>query len=478
MENIKPYTKYKPSGITWLRDIPEHWKVESFKNILTERNEKNNPIKTKEILSLSIDKGVTLYAEKTTNLDRFKDDYTQYKLAHKDDLVFNSMNMIVGAVGVSNYYGCVSPIYYTYHGGYNQPNSTKFYEYLFRNKIVQSFLFSLGKGLMAIDRGDGKYNTLRLKISRDDLRSLKLPLPTHNEQTAIANFLDYKTAKIDRFIRKKKQLIKLLNEQKAGIINQAVTKGVDDNIKMKPSGIEWLGDIPEHWEVKRIKTLGNAIIGLTYSPLELTDEDSGTLVLRSSNVQNGKITYDDCVYVTTEIPEKKRTRVGDILICSRNGSVSLIGKNALIDEKASNQSFGAFMTIFRTDNYRYLNYFFNSASFKAQSGLFSTSTINQLTTSILNNIIVAIPKTIEEQLKVIEFIEKETDIINKTITTIEKEIALVQEYRTALIAEAVTGKIDVRDYKTPILEEEDLVYEEIEEELDMVAEDGEEFGIE
>lgn len=472
MRVLKSYEKYKSSGIEWLGEIPEHWQVESLKNILTERNEKNNPIKTKEILSLSIDKGVTLYAEKTTNLDRFKDDYTQYKLAYKDDLVFNSMNMIVGAVGVSNYFGCVSPIYYTFHSNVHNSRTTKFYEYLFRNKIVQSFLFSLGKGLMAIDRGEGKYNTVRLKVSRSDLRLFKLPLPSYHEQTAIANFLDYKTAKIDRFIRKKKQLIKLLNEQKAGIINEAVTKGLNANVKIKPSGIEWLGDIPEHWEVRKAKSLGNAIIGLTYSPLELTDKGSGTLVLRSSNVQDGKITYDDCVYVTTPIPEKKRTRIGDILICSRNGSIRLIGKNAVIDEKSSGETFGAFMTIFRSEYFHFLHYFFNSASFKAQSGLFTTSTINQLTTGILNNILIAFPKNFDEQQQIVSHIEKETAKLNKAITTIEKEIALVQEYKTALIAEAVTGKIDVRDYVIPAFEEETEIAEEVEEELDLV-EDGE-----
>jgi type I restriction enzyme S subunit len=188
MTNINKYQAYKDSGVTWLGDIPVHWEVESFKNILTERNEKNQPIRTKEILSLSIDKGVTLYAEKTTNLDRFKDDFSQYKLAYKGDLVLNSMNMIVGAVGVSEYFGCVSPVYYTYHGGLDNSNTSKFYEYLFRCKTVQGVLYSLGKGLIAIDRGEGKYNTLRLKVSRDDLRSLRLPFPNHSEQTAIALF--------------------------------------------------------------------------------------------------------------------------------------------------------------------------------------------------------------------------------------------------------------------------------------------------
>ncbi|SDR67083.1 type I restriction enzyme, S subunit [Polaribacter sp. KT25b] len=450
---MKRYSKYKDSGIAWLREIPEQWRIESFKNILKERNEKNNPIRTKEILSLSINKGVTLYAEKTTNLDRFKDDVSKYKLAHKGDLVLNSMNMIVGAVGVSKYFGCVSPVYYTFYGNNSDAYTTRFYEYLFRCKVVQSVLYSLGRGLIAIDRGEGKYNTLRLKISRDDLRSMRLPLPNISEQIALVNYLDFKTEKIDRFIKKKKQLIVLLNEQKAAIVNKAVTKGINPNVKLKPSGIEWLGDIPEHWETKRMKFLGDAIIGLTYSPSEMVDEGEGTLVLRSSNVQKGKLAYEDCVYVTTEIPEKKRTRVGDILICSRNGSIKLVGKNALIDEKASNESFGAFMTVVRSPYFEYLHYYFNSASFKAQSGMFFTSTINQLTTGVLNQIIVSIPKNIKEQNEIVSYIKEETSILDKTISTIEKEITLVEEYKTALIAEAVTGKIDVREFEIPNTEE-------------------------
>jgi len=177
---MQRYEKYKDSGIDWLGEIPEHWGVESFKNILNERNEKNDPIISKERLSLIIDKGVTLYDEKTTNLDRFKDDFTQYKIAYQGDLVFNSMNMIVGAVGVSDYYGCISPVYYTYHSNVN-PYSAKFYEYLFKSQLLRGVLYSLGKGLIAIDRGDGKYNTLRLKVSRDDLRGLKIPFPIFTE---------------------------------------------------------------------------------------------------------------------------------------------------------------------------------------------------------------------------------------------------------------------------------------------------------
>lgn len=214
--------KLKESGVEWMGEIPEHWKIESLKNILTERNEKNDPIRTREILSLSIDKGVTLYAEKTTNLDRFKDDFSQYKVAHKGDLVFNSMNMIVGAVGVSEYWGCVSPVYYTYGGRHNYSN-TKFYEYLFKCKTLQGVLYSLGKGLIAIDRGEGKYNTLRLKVSRDDLKSLRLPFPSHSEQNKIIAYIETQSSKIKTLITLKEQEIEKLKEYKATLINSAVT---------------------------------------------------------------------------------------------------------------------------------------------------------------------------------------------------------------------------------------------------------------
>lgn len=214
---------YKNSGIEWIGDIPEEWKVESFKNVLVERNKKNNPIESRERLSLSIDKGITLYSEKTTNLDRFKDDFSQYKLTQKGDLVFNSMNMIVGAVGVSNYFGCVSPVYYTYYTRLDNPKITKYYEYFFKSKTVQSKLYSLGKGIMAIDRGEGKFNTVRLKVSRDDLRSIKVPYPPIPEITEIVDFIELKSKKIDDLKAKYRQEIDLIKEYKERLIYDVVT---------------------------------------------------------------------------------------------------------------------------------------------------------------------------------------------------------------------------------------------------------------
>lgn len=214
---------YKESGTEWLGKIPSHWQYLSFKNVLKERNEKNFPVKTAERLSLSIDKGVTLYSEKTTNLDRFKDDVSQYKLAHEGDFVLNSMNMIVGAVGISHYFGCVSPAYYTYYDNEEDHITAKYCDYLFHSKTVKKVLHSLGKGIMSIDRGDDRINTCRLKVSRTDLRALKIPVPPICEQREIVKYLQSKENLIDKTIADRNKAIDKLQEYKKCLIYEVVT---------------------------------------------------------------------------------------------------------------------------------------------------------------------------------------------------------------------------------------------------------------
>ena len=222
-KGIRPNRKMKDSGIAWIGEIPADWNVKKFRHILKERTEKNIPIKSTERLSLSIDLGVTLYAEKTTNLDRFKDDFRQYKIAHAGDLVMNSMNMIIGAVGFSKYYGCVSPVYYTWYDKTQNHSTAKYCEYLLRCKTIKKVLFSLGRGIYAIERGDDKVNTCRLKISRDDLKNLKLPLPSLAEQGEIISYLDQKCAEIEDLIEKKQQFLTELATYKKSLIYEYVT---------------------------------------------------------------------------------------------------------------------------------------------------------------------------------------------------------------------------------------------------------------
>lgn len=222
-KGIRPNRRMKDSGIEWIGEIPEDWDVKKFRHILKERTEKNIPIKSTERLSLSIDLGVTLYAEKTTNLDRFKDDFEQYKITHEGDLVMNSMNMIIGAVGVSKYFGCVSPVYYTWYDETQNHTTAKYCEYLLRCKTIKKVLFSLGRGIYAIERGDDRVNTCRLKISRDDLKKLKLPLPSLSEQEEIISYLDKQCVEIDALIEKKQQFLTELATYKKSLIYEYVT---------------------------------------------------------------------------------------------------------------------------------------------------------------------------------------------------------------------------------------------------------------
>lgn len=220
-KGLNPNAKMKDSGIEWIGSIPEHWNIRALKFILQNRNEKNNPILTTERLSLSIDKGVTLYAEKTTNLDRFKEDFTQYKIARPGDLVINSMNVITGAEGVSNYFGCVSPAYYVLFS--KDMETTKYCDYIFKTSSIKRILFCLGKGILAIERGNDKVNTCRLKVSINDLGRLNFPLPPLSEQKEIAEYLDKKCNQIDEAIKQKEETISKLEEYKKSLIFECVT---------------------------------------------------------------------------------------------------------------------------------------------------------------------------------------------------------------------------------------------------------------
>ena len=222
-KGLDPNVEMKDSGVEWIGKMPETWELKPFRYFLHERMEKNSPVKSTERLSLSIELGVTLYSEKTTNLDRFKDDFEQYKLAHEGDLVMNSMNMIVGASGVSKYFGCISPAYYTFYDKLPDHASAKYCEYVFRSKAMLRILYSLGRGIYAIERGDDRVNTCRLKVPKEDLKALLLPSPSVKEQREIINYLDRKCSAIDEIIAEKEALIADMDAYKKSLIFETVT---------------------------------------------------------------------------------------------------------------------------------------------------------------------------------------------------------------------------------------------------------------
>ncbi len=436
----KPYAAYKHSGVSakggcasgaeWLGEIPEHWSLERLKYWVTLVNEKEEESREHRLRigfeNIESKTGKLISPEEEVAFEGSGSSF------QSSDVLFGKLRPYLAKVLLTEASGvCVNDLLVL------RSNS----EY-----VLPKFLFHRLLSKNFVDEvNSSAFGTKMPRASWDFIGNLRLPLPPLPEQRAIARYLDDKTKKIDTLIEKKQRLIELLKEQRTAIINQAVTKGIDLSVQMKDPGIEWLGEIPEHWEVKSLKYLGDAIIGITYSPDEMSSPEEGVLVLRASNIQESKMSFDDCVYVKKEIPQHLIVRIGDILICSRNGSANLIGKNVRIDETSAGMTFGTFMTVFRSKYWQYLHWFFNSSLFKSQSGHFSTSTINQLTTATLNSMKIALPLDEIEQANIVQHIFDLTNKLDAGVAKAEKEIQLLQEYRAALISEVVTGKIDVRE---------------------------------
>lgn len=293
--------------------------------------------------------------------------------------------------------------------------------------------------LMASNLNDINESNAQPLITASKVLNFKIPFTCNiNEQQAIAIFLDEKCEKIDKVIGEIEEQIQVLEDYKKSLITETVTKGLDKNVPMKNSGIDWIGQISQNWNIKRLKYIGNARNGLTYEPEDMVDED-GILVLRSSNIQDNKLSFDDNVYVKMLIPKQLIVKENDLLICSRNGSRNLIGKCALIDKNTAGNSYGAFMCVFRSEYNRFIRYVLLSDIFNYYLSNFLTATINQLTNMQLGNIKAPIPP-INVMKCIVDYLDKECKKIDKTISDKKEQLETIKEYKKSLIYEYVTGK--------------------------------------
>lgn len=415
---MKKYDSYKDSGIEWLGMIPRDWKVVRLRYLCDISTGDKDTINRE-------DDGQYPFYVRSKKIERIS------TFGYDEEAILTPGD------------GDICKIWHYVQGKFEcHQRVYKLSKFKINGKFLYYYLMS---------NFEKEVFKLSAKSTVDSLRrpmfqNFTVAFGSMSEQEAIAEFLDRKTYEIDTLIKKKKQLIALLKEERTAIINHVVTKGINPDVKYKHSGIDWIGEIPKHWEVKKLKYLGDAFGGLTYSPNDVVDNsDEGVLVLRSSNIQDGRLSLLDNVYVNLRISEKLTLRRGDILICSRNGSQRLIGKNICIDRDMEGNTFGAFMMIFRSAHWKFLKHFFNSSVFTSQSGLFLTVTINQLTSNMINNFYVAFPPSNTEQCIIADYLEKKFSEIDSVINKIEKEIELMQEYKTALISEVVTGKVDIRE---------------------------------
>lgn len=415
MENR--YDKYKDSGIAWIGEIPEHWNLALVKSIFNRRTKKNNPILTEERLSLSIEKGVTLYSEKTTNLDRFKEDFTQYQIAYPNDIVLNSMNMIVGAIGISHYLGCVSPVYYVIAPKDKNIN-VNYYGYLLNNFRIRNLYHALGEGIYAIDRGEGRINTCRLKVSYDKFGSIIVPIPSINEQLSIATYLDQKCSKIDELITLQEEMITKLQNYKQSVITEAVTKGLDKNVPLKDSGIEWIGEFPEHWKVVKIKYLAKIKSGDSISSNEIIQE--GIYEVYGGN---GLMGYCN-----------KKNVNGFNIIIGRVGA--LCGNVRLISESKYITDNALILNCFDNALYPYMYIMLKAANL---NNLNTSNAQPLITGSKVLNVSLPIPP-LSEQQSITDYLDRKCSEIDELISIKQQKIEKLKDYKKSLIFECVTGK--------------------------------------
>lgn len=321
---LKPYSAYKESGVPWLGKVPDHWEVEKLRNILrvvAKRNRPNLPL-----LSITREKGVILrnLESKEENHNFIPDDLTNYKVVKKGQFAMNKMKAWQGSYGVSSYNGIVSPAYFVF-----DINGLlgKYLHNAIRSQVYVSFFTQASDGVRI-----GQWD-----LSQDRMKEIPFFVPPIKEQTAIASFLDYTDRRIRRYIRSKQKLIKLLDEQKQVVINEAVTRGINPDVPMKPSGFEWLGDIPEHWEnVLLGRCLKNIEQG--WSPVaaegELADDQWAVLTL--SSVKQGLFNAEAIkpISKSAKIPEGIEVKEGDFLL-TRSNTRSLVGDVCVVENVRS-----------------------------------------------------------------------------------------------------------------------------------------------
>ena len=408
---FKQYPSYKPSGVEWLGDVPDEWDIYPFWHLF---NRKEITNKTQEqLLSVYLDRGVILHSEGGGMVHKPADNLEKYQLVEVNDFVMNNQQAWRGSVGVSPYKGIVSPAYLIF--SFNKKIcAPKFFKYFLRDKgVVDQFMIaSMSVG------------TIQRQVKWHLLKTIQLSIPSLIEQNTIANFLDTETARIDNLISKQEKLIELLEEQRKSIISHAVTKGLNPNAPMKDSGVEWLGDVPEHWKIGRLKNLLSINNGSDYKEFEVANSENSYPVYGSGGVftYSSKYIYDQ-----------------ESVLLGRKGTIN---KPLYVTSP-----FWAVDTMFYSQVKQGVHgkYVYYQALGFPYDRYSSNTALPSMTQTDLLNLSVAIP-SISEQIEITQFLDNENTKFDKLIGTQSQLIEKLKEYRSSIISHAVTGKIDVREF--------------------------------
>ena len=425
------YEAYKDSGVEWLGEIPTEWSVLANKHIFKlKKNLVGKRSKEYVLLSLTL-KGI-IKRDMENPEGKFPAEFDTYQEVNEGDFVFCLFDVeeTPRTVGLSPFYGMITGAYTVFEPA---------------PEFDRNFLYYFYLNLDAEKRLKPLYTGLRNTISKDAFLSFKTFVPTLDEQGLIANFLDQKTAQIDAAIAIKEQQIELLKERKQIIIQQAVTQGLDPNVPMKDSGVEWIGQIPEHWMYEPIKYSLKGIIDCEHKTAPFVDEEE-YFVVRTTNVKDAALTFSGAKY-TTEKGFKEWTRrgvpaVGDVLL-TREAPAG----EACVIPSDLNLCLGQRMVWLKVDNTRLLSEFavaliYSTIGRTYIDFLSSGSTVLHLNMADIGNIPVLLPP-IEEQYELVHYISELTDETNRAIKIQAEQIQKLKEYKTTLINSAVTGKIKI-----------------------------------
>jgi len=445
---LGPFSNYRQTELNWLKCLPDSWGILRTKQVFRLRIEKAPENNQMELLSIYTHIGVKprKELEQRGNKASTTDGYWVVKIG---DIISNKLLAWMGAVGVSHYEGVTSPAYDILRP--IQACNTDYYHYLFRTpKYLQQFKIR-SRGIM----------DMRLRLYFDQLGQIPVPVPPTDEQDSIVLFLNWKTAQINKFIRNKRRLIELLKEQKQNIINQAVTRGLDPKVKLKPSGVEWIGDIPEHWEVRRLKFLCHNLNqqtsekqpGEMYIALEHVESWTGRILL-----PDDEITFDSQV---------KRFQPGDVLFGKLRPYLAKVTR-----PQTAGVCVGEFLVLRATGNVS-ANFLEQKLRSKRVIDLINSSTFGakmpRADWTFIGNLKFAYPPA-DEQMAILEHIQEKSAEIDQAISRAQREIELMREYRTRLISDVVTGQVDVRNMKCEggsLNEDEFEDIEEVEEEIEL-----------
>ncbi|WP_412499604.1 restriction endonuclease subunit S [Vibrio furnissii] len=427
------YESYKDSGIDWIGEMPQSWelrRVKSFLRLVANPAPKNNSY---ELLSVYTDIGVKprRELEEKGNKASTTDGYWKVR---EGDFIVNKLLAWMGAIGISNYSGVTSPAYdilRPYKG-----ISGNFYHFMFRTKTFSSVMKKSSRGIM----------DMRLRLYFDKFGDIRVPFPPVEVQHLIAKFLEKKITQIEEAIFIKEQQISLLKERKQIIIQQAVTRGLDPNVLMKNSGVDWIGQIPTHWEIKRIKHVTSKIgSGITPSGGGATYLDEGIPLLRSQNVHFDRIDIDDVARISLKTHnEMANTKVkkGDVLLNITGGS---IGRCFYVDtnEEMNVNQHVCIVRPTKDIETIFLNAVLASEVGQGQIWFFQQGGGREgLNFQSLKNFWLALPPK-QEQREIVNYINKVSVEMNNIVDSLQKQISKIKDYRSSLVNSAVTGKIKI-----------------------------------